>query len=451
VTSGRTNEGSDGSNDPFEATGVPAEQPSELERLLALVHPPAAGEGDVATVAGTQLARLPLPRSGYLTAYGTRTGEVEHTPFSPDEAYRRYISETWSEAPRMRSLPPSLLNTFYRVKRFVPRSAQLSARRVLMRWQGVPAFPRWPLDTSVSDLLRFYAFCRLRCLGLEQAEFSWFWPEGFAAALVLSHDVEGESGLRRAIELADLEQEFGFRSAFNFGGWYTIDPGLLRELADRGFEVGVHGLRHDRSLFASREAFVAQLPELAALAERLGAVGFRSPSVHRVFEWMGELPFLYDCSVPNSDPWEPQPGGCCSVWPFFNGPLIELPYTMPQDHALFTLRGDRSPELWIDVAGQIEREFGLIQVISHPDDGYLGDTDKRGYYAEFLAAMTERNGLWNALPRDVATWWRTRADGAGASRGTIRIGAEPDHVIFEPAPTERVTQPTSQNPGTARV
>jgi hypothetical protein len=207
---------------------------------------------------------------------------------------------------------------------------------------------------------------------------------------------------------------------------------LLRELADRGFEVGVHGLQHDRSLFASRRAFDSQRPGLVALRDRLGAVGFRSPSIYRVFEWMSDLPFDYDCSIPNSDPWEAQPGGCCSVWPFFIGDLVELPYTLAQDHTLFTLLRHRSPALWLQVASQIEREYGLIQVIAHPDDGYLGDPVKRGYYAEWLAAMAERERVWRALPRDVASWWRGRAAGGDGPRGTIRIGERPGEAVLEP-------------------
>ena len=131
--------------------------------------------------------------------------------------------------------------------------------------------------------------------------------------------------------LADLEEDLEFRSSFNLGGWYRVDPGLLRELSGRGFEVGVHGLRHDRSLFSSRAAFEAQQPALRELMERLGAVGFRSPSTHRVLNWIGELPVEYDCSMPHSDPFEPQPGGCCSLWPFFiGGVVVELPIRCPK-------------------------------------------------------------------------------------------------------------------------
>ena len=73
------------------------------------------------------------------------------------------------------------------------------------------------------------------------------------------------------------------------------------------------------------------------MAERLGVEGFRSPATHRVNAWLADLPVSYDCTVPMSDPYEPQPGGCCSPWPFFIGSVVELPYTIPQDHTTFTL------------------------------------------------------------------------------------------------------------------
>jgi len=293
--------------------------------------------------------------------------------------------------------------------------------------------PAWPLDTSVSRLLRFYAYCALRAAGDSEAEFAWFWPEGYRAALILTHDVEGEEGFQGALELADLEEELGFRSSFNLGAWYEVDPGFVRELTGRGFEVGLHSLRHDRSLFESRESFESQQPGLRALKERLGADGFRSPATHRVFDWLGELPVSYDCTVPNSDPYEPQPGGCCSVWPFFIGPVVELPYTLPQDHTLFTLLGHRSPALWLEQAAVIEREHGLIQCPAHPDPGYLRDPDKRPLYAEFLRGMAERRHVWKALPKDVAAWWRRRdGDVSVASRGLIRVGDSPAEVVFEP-------------------
>ncbi len=363
---------------------------------------------------------------------------VVAVPFSLAEALRNYVSETWTGGASMRGLSATQLALFYRIKRLIPRRAQILARRQLIRWQGKPEFPAWPYDDSVSRLLRFYAHCALLASRADNLRFRWFWPRPYRAALTLTHDVESASGLKGAVEVADLEEERGLRSSFNIGCWYPIDWGIVRELKNRGFEIGFHGVSHDRSMFSSRASFEAQKPTLAATMDQFEAEGFRSPATHRVQEWLGELPINYDCSVPLSDPYEPQPGGCCSIWPFFIGPVVELPYTLPQDHTLFTLLGQRSADLWLQQLETIERSYGLVQCLSHPDPGYLGDTRKRALYTQFLEAAADRAGLWKALPRDVAAWWRVRdagiehpdwqvdtgrawSSGESDSRGEIRL------------------------------
>jgi hypothetical protein len=431
-----------------------------LQRLLALVDPGAPllddrGDGDPRWFERDGW-RVFAPRAGsegepstVIASFKADSGEsallyhepvsgTVRAPFDLAAAYEAYVSETWLSSSEHRSLSPRQLNSFYRVKRFIPRALQLAARRLVIRWQGLPEFPAWPLDLSVVRLVHFYAFCVLLSQGKSEAPFRWFWPGRHSAALVLTHDVEGEDGVRLALGLADLEEELGFRSSFNLGGWYRPDPGLVRELVGRGFEVGVHGLRHDRSLFASRASFEAQQPGLRGLMERFGAVSFRSPSTYRVVDWIGELPVECDLSMPHSDPFEPQPGGCCSFWPFFIGRVVELPYTMPQDHTLFTLLAHRSPEVWLEQARRIEDEHGMILCLTHPDRGYLGDREKRSLYGEFLGAMSQRPQLWRALPREIAAWWRAR-DGGQGDLGNVRIGEGPDDVAFEP-PLPRLAQ-----------
>ena len=355
-------------------------------------------------------------------------------PFDLATAYDLYVSEGWVAETAQRKLSPWQLDAFYRLKRFVPRKVQLAARRSLARRQQQPEFPAWPLDRSVVRLLRLFAYCTLLAQGRREAGFRWFWPDGHRAALILTHDVEEEEGFRLALEVADLEEELGFRSSFNVGGWYPIDWGVVHELSTRGFEIGSHGLSHDRSLFGSRKAFETQLPALRDVIDRLGASGFRSPSTYRVFDWIGELPVDYDCSMPHSDPFEPQPGGCCTLWPFFVGKVVELPYTLPQDHTLFTLLGQRTAELWLEQATAIEEEFGLIHCLSHPDRGYLAEPRNRALYREFLTAMAERHEVWKALPQEVAAWWRQRDVGeVQAGLGTVRIDEGADVVLEPPA------------------
>jgi hypothetical protein len=136
--------------------------------------------------------------------------------------------------------------------------------------------------------------------------------------------------------------------------------------------------------------------------------------------------------MPHSDPFEPQPGGCCTLWPYAIGDVIELPYTMSQDHTLFTLLEEHSVDPWLRQVEAIERRHGLIQCLSHPDPGYLGDADKRAFYVELLDALAERTELWRSLPRNVAHWWRRRADADPAdpdiAYGSITRGEH--HAVF---------------------
>jgi len=386
--------------------------------------------------AGALIERFQSESGASFEALRTRRGTV-FVPFDLDDAYRAYVTEAWRESKSIRALSERQLRLYYRVKRLLPREFWLAVRRVFIRWVRLPAFPAWPLESGVDRLLRFYALCRMHAADVEEARFGWFWPERYRAALILTHDVESAEGLRLALDLADLEEERGVRSSFNIvGADYPIDEGILNEMRRRGFEIGLHGLHHDRSLFSSRGEFERQLPSLAALGKRLGAEGFRSPSTHRVIDWLPDLPVDYDCTVPHSDPYEPIPGGCCSLWPFMLGRIVELPYTMPPDHALLTLLRKRSVQPWLDQANDIERRFGLIQCLTHPDRGYLGDEDKRAIYRDLLDALVERETIWKALPRDVARWWRRRAsretNAPGQLLGTMRIGVAPEYAQLEP-------------------
>ena len=154
-------------------------------------------------------------------------------PFDLEEAFANYVTEAFAVASGNPRLSPMRLELFYRVKRAIPRSIQLGARRVLAPRQALPSTPAWPIDDGVQAPRAL----RSDTARPERSElaFRWFWPEQYRAAIILTHDVEGEDGIRLLLELADIE-EVGFRSAFNFGGWYRVDEGLLRELRSRGFE-----------------------------------------------------------------------------------------------------------------------------------------------------------------------------------------------------------------------
>jgi peptidoglycan/xylan/chitin deacetylase (PgdA/CDA1 family) len=367
-------------------------------------------------------------------------GRVE-LPFSLSEAYESFVLERWVARTGTRRLSPRILNLYYRCKPLLPRAVQLSVRRRWMAFKGTPDFPRWPHDDSVERLARFYAACVLRVLRRSEVSFRWFWPNGYHAAAILTHDIEGVSGMRNALRVAEIEERHGLRSSFNVvGDWYPIDWGVLRELSARGHEIGSHALHHDRSLFSSRGEFERQLPLLRSSVAQLGASGFRSPATHRVPEWFAELPVDYDLTMPLSDPYEAQPGGTCSAWPFFIGPVLEMPYTLPQDHTLFTLMGRRDCSEWVEQMLRVKRCFGLIHCLSHPDLGYLAEQHNEISYREFLEALRSQDDVWHALPRDVSSWWRARAAGRslpGLASVRGRLVAAHDSILAVIQPPSR--------------
>ena len=326
--------------------------------------------------------------------------------------YELLVSERWCSEVDTGAVPARGLELFYRLKRYIPRSVQLSMRRRLIKRQGSPVFPAWPFEVAGIELVRLAIADALLERGSEEVRFPWFWPDGARGAVALTHDVESADGLARASEVVGWEEQYGFRSSFNVvSDWYPVDMERLRELAHRGHEIGSHAIHHDRSLFASREGFERQLPLLRESAERFGAVGFRSPSTHRVVEWLAELPFAYDCTMPHSDPYEPTPGGTATVWPFFHGEVIELPYTAPQDHTLFNLLGHSDCTLWRRQLDSVIRCNGLFQLITHPDEEYLGRATIASAYRDLLATISAQDDVWVGLPREIADWWRRRAEG----------------------------------------
>ena len=124
------------------------------------------------------------------------------------------------------------------------------------------------------------------------------WPDGKQFAFVLTHDVEGLRGLAKCRQLMQLENEMGFRSSFNFipEGDYRVSRNVREELAEKGFEVGVHDLHHDGKLYRTRREFTANAGYINHYLQEWGASGFRSGFMFHNLEWLGDLDVLYDSS-----------------------------------------------------------------------------------------------------------------------------------------------------------
>lgn len=361
---------------------------------------------------------------------GTRLGSIWREdggsvflPFDPSEVVENFWSERYLRvAPGygVRSLRRRLMLGYYRARPFLPRALQIWLRRRFATVQARSTFPRWPVETCLHDFFDLM-FAILSELVDAPIPHIAAWPEGHDWALVLTHDVERAEGLASLEPVVELERSHGLRSAWNLvPRRYEIDLDRVVALTEAGFEVGVHGLYHDGRDLESLSTWRERLPEAHDAATLWGAVGFRSAALHRHWDWMRMLGLDYDASIPDTDPFEPQDGGCCTWLPFFNGEMVELPLTLPQDHTLFVILGHQDEQAWVRKAEFLRARGGLAMIDTHPD--YLVDRRIFDAYARFLTRFAPDATAWHALPREVSAWWRRRAASSLSREGdTWRI------------------------------
>src|SRR4051794_8382810 len=280
---------------------------------------------------------------------------------------------------------------YYRVKPFLPQPLRTAIRRRIVMRSRESVAKVWPVIP-----------------GAERSPEGWpGWPGNKKFALVLTHDVESATGLRKSLDLMRVEMELGFRSSFNFvpEGEYRVSPEIRNELTRNGFEVGIHDLKHDGRLYQSRDDFSERATRINRYLEEWQAVGFRSAFMLRQLDWLHELNVQYDASTFDTDPFEPQPEGYHTIFPLWiprsdpssensnsvnshsstlNGSrsgYVELPYTLPQDSTLFLLLREETPEIWFRKLDWIAEHGGMALLITHPDYMNMnGESQKTGEY-----------------------------------------------------------------------
>lgn len=297
-----------------------------------------------------------------------------------------------------------LLDLYYCLKPLIPRGLQLAMRRQYARAKLLSCAGKWPIDSA--------------CGG---APPGWGgWPDGKKFALVLTHDVDTPAGYAKCRSLAKLETDMGFRSSFNFvAEAYRVEPELRQYLGESGFEVGLHGIRHDGKLYKSRKEFERNARLINIYLKEWECAGFRSPSMHCVLDWIHELDIEYDCSTFDTDPFEPRPFGTGRIFPSLVSKtgecraFVELPYTLPQDFTLFVLMRHRDISVWKEKLDWVARRGAMALVNVHPDyicfnGGKCGREEYPArFYREFLDYVDSSyyGRYWHALPRDVARYW----------------------------------------------
>jgi glycosyltransferase involved in cell wall biosynthesis/peptidoglycan/xylan/chitin deacetylase (PgdA/CDA1 family) len=295
---------------------------------------------------------------------------------------------------------------YYFLKPLMPWRLRMALRRHRANSRRISFADVWPIDHDAGE-----------------TPSGWpGWPKNKTFAFVLTHDVEGTRGLGRVEKLMQVESKLGFRSSFNFvpEGEYS-DPEALRQVLDKaGFEVGVHGLEHDGKLYNSKAEFVSKASRIREYLQRWNAAGFRSPLMQHRLGWLHKLNAEYDASTFDTDPFEPEPDGVGTIFPFWvPGPegtgYVELPYTLVQDFNLFVVLRDRNIDVWKRKLDWIVAHGGMALLNTHPDYMCFGNSEKArdefpvAYYEEFLKYVRENyeGAMWHALPRDVARFYKS--------------------------------------------
>lgn len=301
-----------------------------------------------------------------------------------------------------------MINTaFYTLKPLIPRKIQIFLRRMIARYKRDKYEAIWPIDTQCGKAPRGWGG----------------WPENKQFALVLSHDVDTQTGHDRVLDLLAVEKRLGFKSSFNFvPERYAVSRALIRQVKKEGFEVSVHGLKHDGKLFKSHKIFSEQAKKINRYLEEWQAKGFTAPSMICNLEWLHDLNISHSTCTFDTDPFEPVPNPSGTIFPYevkkaaTGASFVELPYTLPQDHALFVILRERDISVWMRKLDWIAECGGMALLNTHPDymcfdGGLLGPEEYPiEWYETFLRHIRQeyRNRYWHTLPSEMARFWRSK-------------------------------------------
>jgi peptidoglycan-N-acetylglucosamine deacetylase len=260
------------------------------------------------------------------------------------------------------------------------------------------------------------------------------WPDGNQCAVVLSFDVDAESGYvyrnpkEAASQLDQMEERrFGVRTgvprilrlldkyslpATFFVPGYTIEhhTDVIKSIQAAGYEMACHGNVHETldTLDEAAERRVLR-EQLDIYEQHLGIrpTGYRSPSWSlnlRTPALLKEHGFLYDSSLMGDD------------IPYFvgtpRGELTEVPIQWLLDDAPFyrhvygatnaIAEPDRVVRLWLQEFRGMYRENGCFVVTMHP--WISGRASRLDGLERLIRAVRAEPGVWWATCKQVAEW-----------------------------------------------
>ncbi len=230
------------------------------------------------------------------------------------------------------------------------------------------------------------------------------WPDKKWAATI-TFDVDTADGLRCCPTIADRVERAGYRACFYIvGAVIDQEPGIVKELASRGHEIGSHDLLHDNQIcFLPRTEKIERAKRAAASIAPYRGVGFRSPSLFRSPELIEIITrfFAYDSSHSDTD--LEYERGSTTVFPYRYQQGVEIPITLPMDSSLrYTgYSSEAMCRLWEKKSSYIRAIGGLAVFVNHAEPHLSGGESLARGYQEYLSWLTRQDDVLVLLPKEI--------------------------------------------------
>ena len=102
---------------------------------------------------------------------------------------------------------------YYLIRSALPFSVRSYLKKLHLKGWETVAFPRWPVDCSVDNLLEHLLLLSLEATGAQRIPFIWFWPDGASSCAIMTHDVETKLGQQFCSTMMDIDDSFGIKAS----------------------------------------------------------------------------------------------------------------------------------------------------------------------------------------------------------------------------------------------
>src|SRR5579859_692260 len=213
-------------------------------------------------------------------------------------------------------------------------------------------------------------------------------------------------------------------------------PTLLTEIARSGAEIGIHGYIHNDYRSLSKKAQLEQTKQAALVFQdtHIPFEGFRNPYLGWTEDSIAafaSLDFTYDSNeavlhdVIDTNSFSPLlrngyekslalfqaiPCSAYTLRPHFEGSLLRIPTSIPDDEMLFDRLRITNPKevghIWSRIMQRIYDLGGLYTLNLHPERAILC---KKALHELLSFAHTRPLPVWLTNLKDIAAWWKERS------------------------------------------